>query len=495
MNRIQYTPATQTTQPNTHSSLPEAGDALRLNRLLDELQPALRSLLLEHKALFLTVLYQLDGVGVLYGAAAQQHRFAPLSLSSAGVEAVTSLLASPRLNRFFSESEISTMALCCLLYEYGCMYVESLESDASACSSHSPVAPIPMDELMSRESYWHISGSTPYAHPHTHLLIEPVLAEVEYRDPELVGYLRTILGTERYQPFRIDSFLGPLGPNPLELQASHMRDCVLDVMGRVFLKLQPKPEATQAYRAPQSPQSPQSHSLPHIAKALENLRRSAEEFPKGIPTAASRVERELEIRREMRSDEAWRITPEPVEKPGDPTHKSTNEETDPAPEAPPTLRLGYTPFRPGQTAARPPILSLQWAAGMLDGDGCISIVRQTYGKQKRKPGLRLVVTLTQNCRQTLEHFRDSVGIDAPIYAAKRKLQHNRQVYVLNYAGPKAQRVIERLEGLMFRKRLEAQVAIDFCEKGQASRNFGRNGIPPEIQAIREACYLKLRALK
>jgi len=140
-------------------------------------------------------------------------------------------------------------------------------------------------------------------------------------------------------------------------------------------------------------------------------------------------------------------------------------------------------------------LSLQWAAGMLDGDGCISIVRQTYGEQKRKPGLRLVVTLTQNCRQTLEHFRDSVGIDAPIYAAKRKLQHNRQVYVINYAGPKAQRVIERLEGLMFRKRLEAQVAIDFCEKGQASRNFGRNGIPPEIQAIREACYLKLRALK
>lgn len=489
MNRIQYTP---TTQSNTHSTYPEVGDALRLNRLLDELQPALRSLLPEHKALFLTVLNRLDGAGVLYGAAAQQHRFAHLSLTSAGVEAVTCLLAFPLLNRFFSESEISTMALCCLLYEYGCMYVESLESDPSDLLSQITVAPIPMDELMSRGSYWHTSGSTPYAHPHTHLLIEPVLVEVESRDPELVRCLRTILGTERHQLYRIDSFRGPLGPNLLELQASHMRDQVLDAMGRVFLKLHPKPEASQAYRAPQSPQTPY---LPHIAKALENIRRTADDFPNGIPTAASRAEREREMHREMRSDEAWGITREPLGEPGDPTEKSDREQADPAPAASPTLRLGHTPIRPGQTAARPPILSLQWAAGMLDGDGCISIVRQTYGEQKRKPGLRLVVTLTQNCRQTLEHFRDSVGIDAPIYATKRKLQHNRQVYVLNYAGPKAQRVIERLEGLMFRKRLEAQVAIDFCEKGQASRNFGRNGIPPEIQAIREACYLKLRALK
>ena len=72
---------------------------------------------------------------------------------------------------------------------------------------------------------------------------------------------------------------------------------------------------------------------------------------------------------------------------------------------------------------------------MLDGDGCVAIVRQTY--PDRNANYRLVVQVTQNCLQTLQHFRSCVGVTAPIHEVKRRIGHNRQVYTLNYAGPKA----------------------------------------------------------
>ncbi len=130
---------------------------------------------------------------------------------------------------------------------------------------------------------------------------------------------------------------------------------------------------------------------------------------------------------------------------------------------------------------------------MLDGDGCIAIVKQPY--PDRNPIYRLTVSVCQNCLQTLEHFRRSVDVDGVIYAVKRKLEHNKQVYTLNYSGPRALLVIRRLRAFLVRKRPEAQVAISFCLNGQISRRFGPHGVPREVEAVRVAHYLKLRALK
>lgn len=137
--------------------------------------------------------------------------------------------------------------------------------------------------------------------------------------------------------------------------------------------------------------------------------------------------------------------------------------------------------------------SLSWAAGMLDGDGCVAIVRQTY--PYRNANYRLVVQVTQNCLQTLQHFRSCVGVMAPIHEVKRRIGHNRQVYTLNYAGPKALLVLQRLRAYLVRKRPEAEVALSFIEKGQVGRRFGPRGVPPQLEAIRISHYNKLRALK
>jgi len=137
--------------------------------------------------------------------------------------------------------------------------------------------------------------------------------------------------------------------------------------------------------------------------------------------------------------------------------------------------------------------SLEWAAGMLDGDGCIAIVKLPF--PDRNPIYRLTVSVCQNCLQTREHFRRSVGVHGPIYAVKRKLEHNKQVYNLNYSGPKALLVIRRLRAYLVRKRPEALVAISFFLNGQISRRFGPHGVPAAVEAVRVSHYLKLRALK
>lgn len=145
------------------------------------------------------------------------------------------------------------------------------------------------------------------------------------------------------------------------------------------------------------------------------------------------------------------------------------------------------------SVGRMPPLSLDWAAGMLDGDGCIAIVKQPF--RHRKTIYRLVVCIVQNCRQTLEHFQKCLNLPGTIYEVARKLQHNKQVYTLNYSGPHAMRLVQMLQGHLVRKRLEAAVALSFCENGQISRRFGCHGVPAHIHDIRVAHYKKLRALK
>jgi hypothetical protein len=137
--------------------------------------------------------------------------------------------------------------------------------------------------------------------------------------------------------------------------------------------------------------------------------------------------------------------------------------------------------------------SLAWAAGMLDGDGCVAIVKQTY--PNRASTYRLVVQVTQNDLQTLKHFRVCVGVPAPIHEVKRRIGHNRQVYALMYSGPKAVLVLQRLAAHLVRKRPEAEVALSFIEKGQVGRRFGARGVPPAIEQIRISHFNKLRALK
>ena len=145
------------------------------------------------------------------------------------------------------------------------------------------------------------------------------------------------------------------------------------------------------------------------------------------------------------------------------------------------------------TDAKQPF-NLAYAGGFVDGEGFLGIVRQTYNCG-RKETLRLVCSITQNNREVLEHLRDGVGIDGRIYKVKRRPFHTKPVFVLNYDGKKAMAFIALLTPHLFRKRAEALTAWTYWVEGRVGERFGRKGMPPELRAIRERLYLKMRSLK
>ena len=149
----------------------------------------------------------------------------------------------------------------------------------------------------------------------------------------------------------------------------------------------------------------------------------------------------------------------------------------------------------GRWRIKPPPFDVRWAAGFLDGEGCIHVVPQTYRDTGRNTTYRLRLSLAQNNHEVLGHFLRGLGAQGRIYATGRNLGENRQMYTLVYDGKHALEVIVRLMPHLVRKRAEAEVACAFWVEGRCGLRPGRHGLPPQVQATRKRLYLKLRRLK
>jgi len=144
--------------------------------------------------------------------------------------------------------------------------------------------------------------------------------------------------------------------------------------------------------------------------------------------------------------------------------------------------------------AAPDVANLAWAAGFLDGEGCIHIVKQRY-KNRSSVGYRLGVNVAQNDRPALEALCSAVGIKSPIYATKRARNHSRQCYTVNFSGRSAWLLLSTVMPYLRRKSREAGAALEFWVKGRMGIPANGKRVDPELTAIREYYYLLLRQLK
>ncbi|MBU1359765.1 MAG: hypothetical protein KKC79_19385 [Gammaproteobacteria bacterium] len=136
---------------------------------------------------------------------------------------------------------------------------------------------------------------------------------------------------------------------------------------------------------------------------------------------------------------------------------------------------------------------LGWAAGFLDGEGCIRIARRNPGGNANRI-YSLEIVITQNCLRTLEHFQSTLGIQSSIYVFPCQGAVRSTVYALTYRCTRARAVLEALHPYLVRKQREAEVGIEFADRATFARKGRRRHSPEEI-AIREDYYWKLRALK
>lgn len=140
-----------------------------------------------------------------------------------------------------------------------------------------------------------------------------------------------------------------------------------------------------------------------------------------------------------------------------------------------------------------PCVDAAWAAGFLDGEGCIRIARRKPGNDANNI-YSLEVTVTQNCLRTLEHFQRVLGVKSSIYVFVGKGPIKSTIYGLTYRCTRALEMLRAVQPYLVRKRLEADVAIEFAERADFRRKGRRRHTVEEI-ALRESYYLKLRALK
>ena len=449
-----------------HLVLPERVE-FDLHRVLASMKPV-------HQAVFMAAISRPDIEHKLVATAADQRLASDPALGAhtlnCGIRAAM-MLQTMDLGR----DEASIVRLACLLSDVGELAeAEQLPGSVSGDSVE--------QNRMGSEA------SMRCAHPLTATFLGSLIGRFEQLEPQDADDLRALLGQEPFWPHRVGCKRGPLSARPVDAVLSHMGCAMGDALAQARVKM------AQARSASLADGDDQPDLFTHRESQQGDPPPSG-----GKVSAASESNADLdELEVQLRS------TKDDLPEAG-----SNGEGGEPARDAdgePGANTLAVTladplhqlddlrdELRLFDEVGDVPRHSLEWAAGMLDGDGCIAIVKQPF--RTRRPIYRLIVSICQNCLQTLEHFRRCVGVDGVIYAVKRKLEHNKQVYNLNYSGPKALLVIRRLRAYLVRKRPEALVAISFCLNGQISQRFGRHGVPPEVEAVRVAHYLKLRALK
>jgi hypothetical protein len=421
----------------------------------------------------------------------------PLALGVAAAEQVN----SPELTR----DEASLVRLACLIAELGALHAAP---DLVYGGGYS------LSEALARER-----EAERAAHPLTQLTLRGLLTRFINLEPvsavadgqggmkESVNdgvWLQLLLSDAVHQQYRIGSKHGPLGKNPVNPRFALMAQTFCDAMQlarrEAYARLRDvRPDAQQPLPLEPLPKLV-SAALAKVpgdpAELDEAVAAGAESHVSGDPSGDLHDDAQADLDLAYEPDE------------GPLTEMPEIDDSDVDDSAglwslamPSGAALKPTPVRIPDHESRAyenrsipwPRPSLSWAAGMLDGDGCVAIVKQTY--PKRSSTYRLVVQVTQNCLQTLKHFRVCVGVPGTIHEVKRRIGHNRQVYALHYAGPKAVLVLQRLAEHLVRKRPEAEVALSFIAKGQVGRRFGPRGVPAAIEQIRISHYNKLRALK
>jgi hypothetical protein len=457
-----------------------------------DLSHAILSLKPAHQAFFMSAIARADieqALVALLPEVRARSVVHPLALGVVAAEQVN----SPELTR----DETSLVRLACLIAELGALHAApDLVSGAGYSSS----------EALARER-----EAERAAHPLTQLTLRGLLTRfinLEPMNPDSDGHgsmkeavndgvwLQLLLSDAVHQQYRIGSKHGPLGKNPVNPRFALMAQSFGDAM---------RLARREAYARLRDADDEAQQPLP--LEPVPTLVTAALARVPGVP-----VESVVQTDAEGSGDQADADADEDqfaldldegplTEMPeiddsdvDDSARLSSLAMFSDLASKPTPVRIPDHERRAYVNRSIPwPRPSLAWAAGMLDGDGCVAIVKQTY--PNRASTYRLVVQVTQNCLQTLKHFRVCVGVPAPIHEVKRRIGHNRQVYVLMYSGPKAVLVLQRLAAHLVRKRPEAEVALSFIEKGQVGRRFGGRGVPPSIEQIRISHYNKLRALK
>ena len=144
------------------------------------------------------------------------------------------------------------------------------------------------------------------------------------------------------------------------------------------------------------------------------------------------------------------------------------------------------------------LLDLAWAAGLVDGEGCITVVKQVYqpdeNGSRRPPTFRFKLVIVQNCWSTLDHLQKIINEKGYLNQVPVSVHHNKRLYQLQYDGFHAYEAVKKLEPFLHRKRHHMHVVHQLFNEGKLGQKPGRKGWDEDTLTTREKLVRRLKKL-
>lgn len=148
------------------------------------------------------------------------------------------------------------------------------------------------------------------------------------------------------------------------------------------------------------------------------------------------------------------------------------------------------------TVPKIPMSKRAWAAGLIDGEGCITITRQAPSKRRISPSHRLYLKVTMTHKPTVARLAAIFEVGSLHRQGKRSARTNAG-WSWWVSARQACSVLKLVRPFLVTKAVEADIAFKFMELPVWWKG-GRRGnsvVPPELVAKRESLYWKLREAK
>lgn len=148
-------------------------------------------------------------------------------------------------------------------------------------------------------------------------------------------------------------------------------------------------------------------------------------------------------------------------------------------------------------------LELAWAAGIFDGEGCISIGKVPPNSKNglRNYSYRLTLKVTMGSKETVDRFSLIVG-DGTSFLHQKGTDRVSDSYSFVAQSRKTAPILQALRPYLITKAQEADIAIQFlalpdCKRGgrQPNGTLGSREVTPEYLQVREELYLACAQLK
>lgn len=139
---------------------------------------------------------------------------------------------------------------------------------------------------------------------------------------------------------------------------------------------------------------------------------------------------------------------------------------------------------------------LAYAAGLIDGEGCITLLRDSSrrstknGKTRVAYSAAVVVSMT-DCRP-VRWLHETFGGMYRFYPSKNT-RHG--TYHWSVRTKNAGAVLRAIMPWLKEKGEQADLLAEYCEFSSSAKLPGRAGYPKEIRQYRESVYRRLQAMK